>query len=163
MSLCARGALSRALRPDSLRFTSSLYSWRLTYSIHSRSRAAPPVIHRSSLIDRNRDQYRKFSSSRLLQQQVNIENLTDVLPTCCPGCGAFSQTIEPNEPGYYSASRKQTRKLLASKKEAIEQSNVVEDAADTNTEHGDLVEEAQSEVPIPSQGWFSNTCPYCTR
>ena len=152
MSLCARGALSRALRPDGLRFTSNICSRRLTYSIHSRCRAAPLVIHHSSLVDRSRNQCRKFSSSHLLQEQVNIENLTDVLPTCCPGCGAFSQTIEPNEPGYYSASRKQTRKLLASKKEAIEQSNTAEDATNTNTEQSDLMEEAQSTVPIPSQG-----------
>jgi hypothetical protein len=110
-----------------------------------------------------RNQCRKFSSSRLLQQQVIIENLTDVLPTCCPGCGAFSQTIEPNEPGYYSASRKQTRKLLASKKEAIEQSNTVEVAAKVNTEQSDHEQEAQFEVPVPSQGWFSNTCPSYTR
>jgi hypothetical protein len=35
-----------------------------------------------------------------------------VLPVCCPGCGAYSQTVEPNEPGYYGKTRKQTRKLL---------------------------------------------------
>ncbi|KAL4868565.1 hypothetical protein BDV12DRAFT_95954 [Aspergillus spectabilis] len=36
-----------------------------------------------------------------------------VIPVCCPGCGAYSQTVEPNEAGYYGKTRKQTRKLLS--------------------------------------------------
>ncbi|KAL4933945.1 telomere stability and silencing-domain-containing protein [Aspergillus undulatus] len=35
-----------------------------------------------------------------------------ILPITCPGCGAYAQTIESNEPGYYGKTRKQTRKLL---------------------------------------------------
>jgi hypothetical protein len=159
MSLCARGALSRTLRLGSLRSTSRSCSQRLTYTIYSRCGAATPSINISSLADRNRNQFRTFSSSRRLKEQADIENLTDVLPICCPGCGAFSQTIEPDEPGYYSASRKQTRKLLASKREAIEQSNAAEDATSTNTEQGCLGEDAQPTAPIPMQGWFPNTCP----
>ncbi|GLI75897.1 mitochondrial ribosome small subunit bioproteinsis protein [Penicillium ochrochloron] len=114
--------------------------------------AFAPTINNSSLVDRSRNQFRTFSSSRQLKEQANIETLTDVLPICCPGCGAFSQTIEPDEPGYYSASRKQTRKLLASKREAIEQSNAADDATSTNTEQGDLGEDAQPTPPIPMQG-----------
>jgi hypothetical protein len=47
----------------------------------------------------------------------------DVLPVCCPGCGAFSQVIDPDQPGYYSKSRKsrkQARKPLASKEGVTE-------------------------------------------
>ena len=36
----------------------------------------------------------------------------DVLPICCPGCGAYSQTVEPNEPGYYNRTRKQVRRTV---------------------------------------------------
>ncbi|KAL5334751.1 hypothetical protein BJX70DRAFT_349474 [Aspergillus crustosus] len=36
-----------------------------------------------------------------------------IIPICCPGCGAYSQTVEPNEAGYYGKPRKQTRKLLS--------------------------------------------------
>jgi hypothetical protein len=161
MSLCARGALSRALRLDSLRYGSNSCPRRLMYSICPRYRAATPVINNSSLVDRSRNQCRTFSSSRQLKDQPNIENLTDVLPTCCPGCGAFSQTIEPDEPGYYSASRKQTRKLLASKKEALEQSKAAEDATSTGAEQSDLGEDAQPTAPIPMQGSFPNTFPRC--
>ncbi|RAH46092.1 uncharacterized protein BO95DRAFT_514193 [Aspergillus brunneoviolaceus CBS 621.78] len=35
----------------------------------------------------------------------------DSLPVCCPGCGAYTQTVEPAEPGYYSKTRKHVRKL----------------------------------------------------
>ena len=157
MSLCvARGAISRALRLDSLRLGSNHCSRRQFYSIYTRCHAAAPVINNSSLIDRNRKQCRNFSSSRLQRTQANIEDLHDVLPTCCPGCGAFSQTIEPNEPGYYSASRKQTRKLLASKKEAMEKGNTAENATSVNTEQSDIGGDVQSTVPLPLQGWFFN-------
>lgn len=60
---------------------------------------------------------RFFSTTTSAQTQEPAEDLTDVLPIFCPGCGAFSQTIEPSEPGYYSTGRKQTRRLLASKKD----------------------------------------------
>ncbi|KAL1964026.1 hypothetical protein VTN77DRAFT_7572 [Rasamsonia byssochlamydoides] len=43
----------------------------------------------------------------------------ELLPLCCPGCGAYAQTIDPNEPGYYSRTRKKTRKLLKQAKEAL--------------------------------------------
>jgi hypothetical protein len=34
-----------------------------------------------------------------------------LLPICCPGCGAYTQTVDPNEPGYYSKTGRKTRKL----------------------------------------------------
>lgn len=51
------------------------------------------------------------SSSSLLPNEI--------LPICCPGCGAYAQTTDPNEPGYYSKARKRTRKLLNKAKEAL--------------------------------------------
>lgn len=39
---------------------------------------------------------------------------------CCPGCGAYAQTVEPNEPGFYGKTRKQTRKLLSETKQVVE-------------------------------------------
>ncbi|GES61072.1 circularly permuted YqeH GTPase [Aspergillus terreus] len=47
------------------------------------------------------------------------ELVESVLPICCPGCGAYAQTVEPNEPGYYSKTRKQTRKLLSETKQVV--------------------------------------------
>lgn len=64
--------------------------------------------------------------------------------------------MEPDEPGYYGASRKQNRKLLASRKETIETSNkgleaemtplVKDELEDENTERDEPV------VPRPTQG-----------
>ena len=36
------------------------------------------------------------------------------LPRTCPGCGAFSQTLEPGEAGFYSATRKPVQIFIAS-------------------------------------------------
>jgi hypothetical protein len=47
----------------------------------------------------------------------------DLLPVCCPGCGAYAQIFDPNKPGYYSRSRKKTRKLWDKTKKAIEGRN----------------------------------------
>jgi hypothetical protein len=72
--------------------------------------------------------------------------VTEVLPVCCPGCGAFSQTVEPDEPGYYNTSRKQTRKLLAASKQTLELDN-----NDTVEVHqNDTIND--SEPPRPIQG-----------
>ncbi|RDW94067.1 uncharacterized protein DSM5745_01389 [Aspergillus mulundensis] len=99
------------------------------------------------------------------------EQVKVTLPVCCPGCGAYSQTVEPNEPGYYGKFRKQTRKLLSeAQKESLEepatqdaaftvqqavdnpepaprlrQKAVIEDAADTVSQY---LEKSQSPVQV---------------
>jgi hypothetical protein len=47
------------------------------------------------------------------ESRAEPDPIQSALPLCCPGCGAFSQTVDPNEAGYYSKTRKQTRKRLA--------------------------------------------------
>lgn len=44
-----------------------------------------------------------------------MTSIEELLPVCCPGCGAYSQIVEPNEPGYYGrlGKGKQTRKPLS--------------------------------------------------
>lgn len=116
MSACSRGALSRALRPEVLRLKPR-YPRQLPLTTPLFRSTLPTAI---SITRHNLYTTRLFSTTRF-QRQATVENLTDVLPICCPGCGAFSQTVEPDEPGYYGASRKQTRKLLASRQKAIEE------------------------------------------
>ncbi|KAG0159747.1 hypothetical protein PDIDSM_7271 [Penicillium digitatum] len=82
-----------------------------------------------------------------------VDTLADSLPVCCPGCGAFSQTVEANEPGYYGTSRKQIRKLLAVRKEAIEHINrpnnmLSTEVHDLSAEQSDAIEEAVPTQPI---------------
>ena len=40
------------------------------------------------------------------------------LPVNCPGCGAYTQTLSPQEAGYYSQTRKRLRKFLASQQDS---------------------------------------------
>ncbi|KAH8701684.1 telomere stability and silencing-domain-containing protein [Talaromyces proteolyticus] len=50
---------------------------------------------------------------------ASVSLRTDVLPLCCPGCGAYSQSIKPTEPGYYSLNSKRTKKLWHKAQDAI--------------------------------------------
>ncbi|KAJ5679731.1 hypothetical protein N7462_007975 [Penicillium macrosclerotiorum] len=110
----ARGALSRALRLNGLRSHPKSCPHELAYTLHplfSFTQSPWPSALRYPVPSSRHH----FSTTRFQRQQSKPDNLTDLLPICCPGCGAFSQTIEPDEPGYYSTKRKETRKLLASK------------------------------------------------
>ncbi|KAL3479482.1 telomere stability and silencing-domain-containing protein [Aspergillus californicus] len=53
------------------------------------------------------------------------------LPVCCPGCGAYSQTVEPNEAGYYSKTKKRTLELLSEAQNEAMKENLKQDAAET--------------------------------
>lgn len=161
MSACSRGAIWRALTHN-IRLTSSrLCRQRLVSFFLAQHRIARPGPVPASHFQRptlNLPRY--FSTIGLRQSQTPDEDITNVLPTCCPGCGAFSQTIEPNEPGYYSKSRKQTRKLLASRKTANEQHDT--ESGDTAVSvAGDKTEDAEQQnceieeelaAPKPFQG-----------
>lgn len=102
-----------------------------------------------------RRQHQCFSTSYSQLEQPAVEPLADVLPVCCPGCGAFSQTVEANEPGYYGTSRKSIRKLLAVRKGAIE-SNIEDANKEVSGEDGVAGEQKESledaAPPKPMQG-----------
>ena len=34
------------------------------------------------------------------------------LPRSCPGCGAFTQTVSPNQPGFYGTNRKSVKAFI---------------------------------------------------
>ncbi|KAJ5169795.1 uncharacterized protein N7500_002578 [Penicillium coprophilum] len=154
MSLCSRGAVFRNPRINLLRLISTSIPRSQAQTLFSQSRAAP----QSKVVADLRTQCRCFSTTRFQQEQPVAESqtdsLTDSLPVCCPGCGAFSQTVEANEPGYYGTSRKQIRKLLAVRKEAIEAQNIQQNDA-LSTERGglsakqnDAIEETVPPKPI---------------
>lgn len=152
MSACSRGALSRNLRLGVLRLNPR-YPRQPALTIPS-FRITPPTAN--SITRHGLHTPRLFSTTRF-QPQAAIENLTDVLPVCCPGCGAFSQTVEPDEPGYYGASRKQTRKLLASRQQAIEERSTelgfegistIQDSVSVDDSHG----KEEMVAPRPIQG-----------
>lgn len=167
MSPCSRGAIARALRLDVLRVPSRAYSRQLAHTIHPRlcSTTALSLVSSLSAGQPPANAHRAFSTTRFRQSEAPIQNLTDVLPICCPGCGAFSQTIEPEEPGYYSKSRKSRRKLLASKKDAAERHNAgSDDMAVSGIQDGPVEDHAysieESTAPKPIQG---KSLPYISR
>ncbi|KAJ5476696.1 hypothetical protein N7475_002425 [Penicillium sp. IBT 31633x] len=115
MSLCSRGAGFRNGRPNLLRLFPKSISRSPATTLYLQSHV-PPLKFHSDL----RTQCRCFSTTFPRREQPAVEPLAESLPVCCPGCGAFSQTVEANEPGYYGTSRKSIRKLLAARKGAIE-------------------------------------------
>ncbi|GAM36706.1 hypothetical protein TCE0_018f06005 [Talaromyces pinophilus] len=85
---------------------------------------------------------------------TSISLHADTLPISCPGCGAYAQTIDSNEPGFYSRTRKKAKQQWHKRQQAIakEQRNIssrdaVEDGAasagplDTETTTEDLQNE----------------------
>ncbi|PYI21365.1 hypothetical protein BO99DRAFT_400951 [Aspergillus violaceofuscus CBS 115571] len=63
-----------------------------------------PASHYTSKELRN---YSTADSPPAISSSISPESL----PVCCPGCGAYAQTVEPDEPGYYGKTRKHIRKL----------------------------------------------------
>ncbi|KAJ9483884.1 hypothetical protein VN97_g9509 [Penicillium thymicola] len=154
MSLCSRGAVFRNPRLNLLRLLPKTIPRSQAQTLFSPSRAAPQPKVLTDL----RRQCRCFSTTRFQREQPQAEPQVDTLavslPVCCPGCGAFSQTVEANEPGYYGTSRKQIRKLLAVRKEAIEHQNIQENTAvstegdELSAQQNDAIEEAIPPKPI---------------
>ncbi|KAB8220702.1 hypothetical protein BDV33DRAFT_88992 [Aspergillus novoparasiticus] len=113
-----------------------------------------PVRNANGLI--NEPQRRLLSSGPSLCAKSS--ELTErVLPVCCPGCGAYAQTVEPGEPGYYSKTRKQTRKLLSETEQATGvQDGETGEVADLKTEGEkaagtiqQLIKESEEEAAAP--------------
>ncbi|PLB50200.1 hypothetical protein P170DRAFT_405053 [Aspergillus steynii IBT 23096] len=101
-------------------------------------------------------QQRLFSSTAPSHTNPSIRT-EDILPICCPGCGAYSQTVEPEEAGYYGKTRKQTRKFLSeARKETKEPQSTSEQSKDTTIEGGETTESNapplnEELVPKPDQ------------
>lgn len=125
MSRC-RVAGSRALGLDLLNSSSRVYS-RLPLCSLSRIRVLPAVANPVArvAIKTPHVHHRTFSTYPVHHHEATSRDIVDILPVFCPGCGALSQTVEPEEPGYYSKTRKQTRKLL--RKEHAAQSTSAEE------------------------------------
>lgn len=145
MSSCSRGAISRALRARPLGLSFRSKTWSPAVAARASLLALPPRI-RPEMCFATHPQHprRSFSTSSFHQQQSSPEELANLLPTCCPGCGAYTQTIDAQEPGYYSQSRKQTRKLLALRKAEIKN----EIAESVSSETIAKEDEAHNEVPL---------------
>ncbi|KAJ5814673.1 hypothetical protein N7474_006450 [Penicillium riverlandense] len=114
---CSRAAVRKALRCDVWRSSPRILRLSSAFPLN----VAPPGGRGNSphFILRL---HRNFTTAPFRQEQISERQIraTEVLPVCCPGCGAFSQTVWPDEPGYYNPSRKQTRKLLAAQSRPLD-------------------------------------------
>ncbi|KAJ5544629.1 hypothetical protein N7461_006933 [Penicillium sp. DV-2018c] len=119
MSLCSRAAVFRGPKLTLLRTLAKNTPSTPASRLFTQARIAPQFKVLADL----RRPHRCFSTTRFRQEHSTVALLADYLPVCCPGCGAFSQTVEANEPGYYGTSRKSIRKLLAVKRDAVESEN----------------------------------------
>ncbi|KAJ5637889.1 hypothetical protein N7490_007768 [Penicillium lividum] len=137
MSPCSRGAISRALRLGSLKWHPRPCTSLPKTTVPSLLRTVPSQISCRSVATQIRFSPRSFSTTQSQRIETTAEELAEVLPVCCPGCGAFTQTVEPEEPGYYGGNRKQTRKLLASRKGTAENES-------TGTKVTDLTEATEA-------------------
>lgn len=75
-------------------------------------RELPSCRHQILRSPRQRFVHAETSTSNEKSAVVNAYNGQRKLPQQCPGCGAFSQTIGKEEPGFYSLSRKSVKEYL---------------------------------------------------
>lgn len=75
---------------------------------------------------------------------TSISLHADILPISCPGCGAYAQTIDPNEPGYYSRTRKKAKQQWHKRQQVIAK----EQRAISTQDDEALEDEATGVAPI---------------
>ena len=67
---------------------------------------------------------------RIQKRQLHVETAAPVhelstpsqlleLPRSCPGCGAFTQIVSPDQPGFYSTNRKSVKAFIARHGQAL--------------------------------------------
>lgn len=79
-----------------------------------------PVQHRKILVEETSVAPREDTDSAIPPlPPTSISLHADTLPISCPGCGAYAQTIDSNEPGFYSRTRKKAKQLWHKKQQAI--------------------------------------------
>lgn len=111
MAPCLRGMVSRAIRlrhiPPTLLHRSQLPPRALSArSLFSPPPPSPQVFPSHSFGGRpiGTNQCRGLSST--VRACANATDpATSILPVCCPGCGAYAQTVDSNELGYYGKHR----------------------------------------------------------
>lgn len=136
MAPCLRGMVSRA---KIVQHIAPCFPYhprhlpRASSTVSSRSLFSPPkaFFPGHSLGIR---QLRNFTSTTQPCTD-SIEPAASALPLCCPGCGAYSQTIDPNELGYYSENRR--RKLGTTTEKQHEVQQVPEGDGNENAQNGE--------------------------
>lgn len=147
MAPCLRGMVSRAIRLRHISPTFLHRSQLPSKALSSRSLFSPPpspqVFPSHSFGGRpiGTSQRRELSSTVQVCASATGP-AASILPVCCPGCGAYAQTVDSNELGYYGKHR---LNKLAKGQRIPEVGD--EDAQST----GDLAAEAQQSSDVNSE------------
>lgn len=140
MFLCPRCIVSRSLRPNIRGILSPAPFQRPLSALSTRtSRLAqqPSIANRRNFQATAKQLDTSTETKTPPTEPLELDK--ELLPICCPGCGAYSQTIDPNEPGYYSKTRKKTRKVLNKTKRLAEERDklLLSPAIETSTGNQD--------------------------
>lgn len=82
---------------------------------------------------------------------LSIALHADTLPISCPGCGAYAQTIDENEPGYYSRTRKRAKQSWHKRQQAITKETQSEVSQKSESDETDLatIEDSRHGTQLP--------------
>ena len=88
---------------------------------------------------------------RLLTPPENIQvtkypPAATLLPVSCPGCGALTQWVEPDEPGFYTTSRRSIKTFLRDASPKSAQDNEPESSSQGEEGEAATTEESTKEV-----------------
>ncbi|KAL1859989.1 Mitochondrial ribosome small subunit biogenesis protein [Paecilomyces lecythidis] len=160
MFLCPRCIVSRSLRPNIRGLLSPAPFQRPLSALSTRtSRLAqqPSIANRRNFQATAKQLDTSTETKTPPTEPLELDK--ELLPICCPGCGAYSQTIDPNEPGYYSKTRKKTRKVLNKTKRLAEERDklLLSPAIETSTGNQDAesasgTRAVEDTAPKPAHG-----------
>lgn len=116
----ARLLHARHARPNSKRHAIKSIRWQQRYLSTDQPPVPRPDSHGGTSIAFDEDVLHHPRHDGGEESTTTSASLhADTLPISCPGCGAYAQTIEPSEPGYYSRTRKKAKKLWHKRQQVI--------------------------------------------
>ncbi|PGG98046.1 hypothetical protein GX51_07020 [Blastomyces parvus] len=166
MSLNPRSALRRLIKFGYLPAPTP----RLSYSVLSKWR---PAACRNHCLE-----HAFYPPRRLLHTSLDTLDSSDTapleipesippnldpttLPFSCPGCGAFTQWVSPDEAGYYSINRKAVKEYIRRFSPEYEESSSAAEDIQHGNNNGEIVDDAPAEGKsgVPSAEQHEDTTP----
>lgn len=85
-----------------------------------------PTVQQRVYEFKNQSRHSHFDTIPTSSQSLPLPSLSQLhlLPRFCPGCGAFTQSVDSDQAGFYSINRKTVKAYIA--QETSERRNVVE-------------------------------------
>ena len=85
-----------------------------------------PTVQQRVYESKNQSRHAHFDTVPTSSQSVPLPSLSQLhlLPRSCPGCGAFTQSVDSDQAGFYSINRKSVKAYIA--QGMSERRNVVE-------------------------------------